>query len=93
MVRLKTLLVPVTYLTILGVKFKYWHDETEMWSMKHLKEAKFLEVAYDDSLEAQSVHPGSVINYPLRSVEELLTAREFVLTEEDRNASPIVRRL
>ncbi|TBU25684.1 hypothetical protein BD311DRAFT_492317 [Dichomitus squalens] len=73
--------------------FKYWHDETEIWSMKRLKEAKFLEVPYDDSLEAQGVQPASVINYPLRSVEELLSTHESVMTEADRRAGSIIHRI
>ncbi|KAI1785580.1 hypothetical protein LXA43DRAFT_1037408 [Ganoderma leucocontextum] len=73
--------------------FKYWHDEEEIWSIKKLKEATFLELAYEDSSEAQNVDPSSVINHPLQSTEELFNAHHFVESEADREADIPVRRL
>lgn len=61
--------------------------------MKKLKEATFLEVAYDDSAEAQDVDASSLINHPLQSTEELFNAHQFVETEADQQAKPAVRKM
>ena len=58
--------------------------------MKNLKETKFLEVTYDDSVEAQDIDPATIINHPVLSTEELFIPRKFVETEADTQADPIV---
>ncbi|PIL29961.1 hypothetical protein GSI_07872 [Ganoderma sinense ZZ0214-1] len=73
--------------------FKYWHQEEELWSVKKLKEATFLEVPYDDSVEAQGVDPATLINHPLQSTEELFHAHQFVETETDQQADPAIRKI
>ncbi|TBU21891.1 hypothetical protein BD311DRAFT_869699 [Dichomitus squalens] len=71
--------------------FKYWNDEAEIWSMKNLKDAKFLEVPYDDSSEAQDVDPASFINHPLLNTDDVFSAYKIVETEADAQADSSVQ--
>ena len=59
--------------------------------MKNLKETRFLEVPYDDSVEAQDVDPATIINHPLLSTDELFTAHDFVETDADMQADASIR--
>ena len=59
--------------------------------MKNLKETRFLEVPYDDSVEAQDVDPATIINHPLLSTDELFAAHDFVETDADTQADPSIR--
>ncbi|RPD59328.1 hypothetical protein L226DRAFT_314748 [Lentinus tigrinus ALCF2SS1-7] len=72
--------------------FRFRHDENEFTSLKRLKEANFLEVEYNDGVEAQDVDPTTILNHPMQSdLEELFAKRVFVETEADARADPHVR--
>ena len=59
--------------------------------MKSLKERTFVEHEYNDEVEAQDVDASTIINHPLKSVEELFATQEWVENEDDRKADPAVR--
>ena len=55
--------------------------------------ATFLEILYDDSTEAQGVESQSLLNHPLQSTDMLFDAQDFVETEADTEADPMVQRM
>lgn len=75
-------------------KFKYLQDPDEIWSLQKLKGATFLEVSYDDALEAQDVDPKRVVKYPLQTTkEELFATYPVEGFEADARADPFVQKM
>ncbi|KAI0757704.1 hypothetical protein C8Q80DRAFT_1216217 [Daedaleopsis nitida] len=71
--------------------FKYLHNDDDLTSVKSLKERTFTEHEYNDEEEAQDVDASTIINHPLKSVEDLFATHEWIENDDDRQADPAVR--
>ncbi|KAI0766852.1 hypothetical protein BD413DRAFT_141493 [Trametes elegans] len=70
--------------------FDYWHDGTEFWSLKNLRELQFTEYDYVDENEDHIVDTTNLLNYP-SAADNLYIVAEDIVTENDAKADEAVK--
>ncbi|CDO75523.1 hypothetical protein BN946_scf184871.g4 [Trametes cinnabarina] len=70
--------------------FDYWHDGTQFWSLKNLRDLEFTEIEYAEEDEDQLIDANELLNYPFPA-GNIYKAPDDVLTAEDAQAGEIVK--